>query len=79
MLIAWMAVGTPITTTRLLWFLQDVVATMGEGVSDQDYSLRPEIEQERKEQEAAHDDYQGYYSETKRKVGSSFNGEYDSR
>lgn len=76
-LISWVAVGTPVTTTRFLWFVQDAIAIVGESFSNHDYDLRPEIDKERREQEKAHDNYSGYYKENRKKVGSGLTGEYD--
>ncbi len=73
--ISWIAVGTPATTTRFLWFVQDLIAIASEKISETDFELRPEMEQQRQQEEEFHDGYEGYYQEKKRKLGSKVTGE----
>ena len=49
--ISWIAVGHPGTTTTLLWWLQDAIASGAEGFAETDDLLRREIEQLREGEE----------------------------
>lgn len=72
MIAQWVAVGTPITTTRYLWRFQEFLAGAADSIAD----TAGRIDDELAEEELRHDDYddqgyEGWYSSpTSRPLGS---------